>query len=146
MQESSEKMWCDKCKHETNSEFCELCGNKTESVIPTEVYWCNQCKTPIIIAVNEKRNCECPLCGGQINYLSSDLRPVFPEERLLIEILLDEPMKYCETSVWANNNRYYFDGKPFAITSKHYKNSRLNTSENNCKNSAKKTIMITLRG
>lgn len=115
------KMWCDKCKHETNSEFCELCGDKTEAVIPTEVYWCNQCKTPIIIAVNEKQNCECPLCGGQINYLSSDLRPVFPEERLLIEILLDEPMKYCETSVWANNNRYYFDGKPFAITSKHYK-------------------------
>ena len=114
-------MWCKKCEHETNSEYCELCGNKTEPVIPTEVFWCQKCRIPVIIATNERQNSSCPLCGGQISYLSSDLRPVFPEERLLIEIILEKPMQYHKASVWANNNRYYFDGKSFAITSKHYK-------------------------
>ena len=114
-------MWCKKCEHETNSEYCELCGNKTEPVIPTEVFWCQKCRIPVIIATNERQNSSCPLCGGQISYLSSDLRPVFPEERLLIEIILEKPMQYHKASVWANNNRYYFDGKSFAITSKRYK-------------------------
>lgn len=49
------------------------------------------------------------------------MRPVFPEERLLIEILLDKPLAFIGKSVWANTNRYYIDGKPIAITSKHYK-------------------------
>ena len=114
-------MWCKKCEHETNNEYCELCNSKTEPVIPTEVFWCKHCKTPVIVAVNAKQNCCCPLCGDDIEYLASDLRPVFPEERLLVEILLDEPMQYHKSSVWANNNRYYFDGKSVAITSKHYK-------------------------
>ena len=34
----------------------------------------------------------CPICGGFTNYLSADLRPVFPEERLLIEVLQDKPL------------------------------------------------------
>lgn len=47
-------MWCKKCEHETNNEYCELCNSKTEPVIPTEVFWCKHCKTPVIVAVNEK--------------------------------------------------------------------------------------------
>ena len=70
-------MWCKKCEHETNNEYCELCNSKTEPVIPTEVFWCKHCKTPVIVAVNEKQNCCCPLCGDDIEYLASDLRPVF---------------------------------------------------------------------
>ena len=30
-------MWCEKCKHETNNEICELCGDRTEPVVPTEI-------------------------------------------------------------------------------------------------------------
>ena len=30
-------------------------------------------------------------------------------------------MQYHKSSVLANNNRYYFDGKSVSITSKHYK-------------------------
>ncbi len=43
--------------------------------------------------------------------MCSDLRPVFPEERLLIEILTAKPLEYINKTVWANNNRYYIDGK-----------------------------------
>ena len=43
-----------------------------------------------------------------MKYLSADLRPVFPEERLLLELLLGEkPFAYVEKSVWAANSRYY---------------------------------------
>ncbi len=114
-------MWCKNCSHETNFSVCELCNEPTEPVIPTEVYWCSHCNIPIIKEINDTTKDTCPICGKHTQYLSSDLRPVFPEERLLIELLLDEPLKYLNSSVWANNNRYYFDGKSKAISSKHYK-------------------------
>ena len=63
----------------------------------------------------------CPECGGKLKYLTTDLRPVFPEERLLIEILFDEPMKFHQSSVWASTNRYYIDGKVVTLSSKIYK-------------------------
>jgi phosphoadenosine phosphosulfate reductase len=46
---------------------------------------------------------------------------VFPEERLLLEILQGKPLAYQNQSVWAANNRYYIDGKPVVITTKFYK-------------------------
>lgn len=114
-------MWCDNCKHETPHSVCELCGEKTEYEPNTEVHWCNICNIPIIRMENETDINKCPLCGGEAKYLASDLRTVFPEERLLIEILFDKPLAYLHDSVWANNNRYYVNGKSFAISSKHYK-------------------------
>lgn len=55
----------------------------------------------------------------KIKYLSADLRPVFPEGRLLLELLLDkEPNEFIKKSVWAANSRYYIDGKSIAISSK----------------------------
>lgn len=54
--------------------------------------------------------------GGTTKYLSTDLRPVFPEERLLLEILLDKhPQELSKSSIWAANNRYYIDGKAISI-------------------------------
>ncbi|MBP1566709.1 MAG: phosphoadenosine phosphosulfate reductase family protein [Oscillospiraceae bacterium] len=113
-------MWCQNCSHETNFSICELCNQQTVPVIPTEVYWCQNCNIPLIKEVNDISKRVCPICGESTKYLASDLRPVFPEERLLIEILLDEPMKYKDYSVWANNNRYYFNGKTKVISSKLY--------------------------
>ena len=114
-------MWCKECRRETETEYCELCGNKTDIDIPVEMYRCTKCNIPIIRYANEISRFECPLCGAKTNYMASDLRPVFPEERLLIEILLEKPLEYINCSVWANNNRYYIDDKVIAITSKNYK-------------------------
>jgi phosphoadenosine phosphosulfate reductase len=51
--------------------------------------------------------------------MAKDLRPVFPEERLLLEILLNKkPHEFIEQSVWAADSRYYINGKSIALSSK----------------------------
>jgi phosphoadenosine phosphosulfate reductase len=44
------------------------------------------------------------------------MRPVFPEERLLFEIIQGKPLEYMNRSVWAADNRYYIDGKPATVS------------------------------
>jgi len=87
------------------------------------IFFCDDCKTPIIKSANRIDKNICPLCGRETAYLCSDLRPVFPEERLLIEILTAKPFEYIDKSVWAANNRYYIDGKskmiPISVFKKH---------------------------
>lgn len=104
-------MWCKKCGKETPEAKCPECGNSTLKDAPFEVYWCDRCKTPIIKQASDISKHICTICGDTTRYLCSDVRPVFPEERLLIELLLDCPLKYIYASVWAFNNKYYFDGK-----------------------------------
>lgn len=108
-------MWCRKCNREAFGDVCDLCGATTEQDIPTEIYWCKECRTPIIKLANELCKTTCPVCGSTTNYLSVDLRPVFPEERLLLEILVDKPLAYLESSVWCTDNRYYIDGESTAL-------------------------------
>ena len=114
-------MWCKNCYRETDEEVCSVCGIKTEEDIPYELHWCDECKVPLIKAINDADRDTCSLCGGKTSYLVADLRPVFPEERLLLEILSDKPLAYINKSVWASNNRYYIDGKPIVVTAAWYK-------------------------
>lgn len=114
-------MWCKSCSRETNCETCEICGNATEQDTPIMIYWCNDCKTPIIKSANRIDKNICPLCGKGTTYLCADLRPVFPEERLLIEILTAKPLEYIDKTVWAAYNRYYIDGKSKMIPISAYK-------------------------
>lgn len=113
-------MWCRNCNLElSNDETCPICGTKTEEDIPVEIYWCKGCSVPIIVEVTQPDKGICPRCGHKTKYLSKDLRPVFPPERLLMEMLLDkEKNQYVKSSVWAMNSRYYVDGKSTAIPSK----------------------------
>ena len=112
-------MWCKTCNIETNEELCPICGSLTIEDLPTEVYWCTHCEVPIIQAATQADKGFCPLCAQKMKYLSADLRPVFPEERLLLELLLgEEPFAYIEKSVWAANSRYYINGKSVSIPSK----------------------------
>ena len=114
-------MWCNKCNIETNDTICPLCGAETIEDLPVEIYWCEHCRTPIIQTSIQADKGTCPLCKRKTKYLTADLRPVFPEERLLIEILLKKkPNEYIEKSVWASNNRYYVDGKSFIISNNLY--------------------------
>lgn len=104
-------MWCKNCNKEAFSNICDICGSITEQDIPIEIYWCSDCKVPIIKLANAIDKTVCPVCGSKITYLCVDLRPVFPEERLLYEILTSNPLKHINQSVWASDNRYYIDGK-----------------------------------
>jgi 3''-phosphoadenosine 5''-phosphosulfate sulfotransferase (PAPS reductase)/FAD synthetase and related enzymes len=114
-------VWCKDCNRETEKTLCEFCGRATEQDTPLEVYWCADCKAPIIKYTTDINKDVCPGCGGTTSYMCADLRPVFPEERLLLEILQGKPLAYLNQSVWAANNRYYIDGKPVVITTKAYK-------------------------
>ncbi|MBB5182681.1 phosphoadenosine phosphosulfate reductase family protein [Catenisphaera adipataccumulans] len=115
-------MWCKNCNIETNENNCPICGEKTVEDIPTEVYWCSECRVPVMQEVTQADKGICPRCGKHMKHLSSDIRPVFPEERLLIELILDkEPYEWAESSVWASNSRYYIDGKSVALPSKFFR-------------------------
>lgn len=112
-------MWCKQCNLETNETLCPVCGAETIEDIPVEVYWCESCKIPLIHLSTAAEKGICPICGGKTHYIASDLRPVFPEERLLLSILLGkEPDSLMHNSVWAANSRYYIDGRSISISAK----------------------------
>lgn len=96
------KYYCKNCKVNMDSSVCSICNTRTE--IKSELYWCKECNVPIY----EKK---CSVCSTRGKLIGTDLRPVFPEERLLLEILIDEPFKFKNASVWnSSGNRYIVDG------------------------------------
>lgn len=102
---------CKKCNIGTESSVCPVCGDRAETASST-VYWCDNCNIPLYDEV-------CPLCGKQAHRIGTDLRPVFPEERLLLEVMIGEPFKFKEASVWnASGNIYYANGKRVKFTVK----------------------------
>ena len=112
-------MWCKTCNIETSENTCPVCGNETEEDTPVEIYWCDNCKIPVIQITTQPDKGVCPLCKRKTKYLTADIRPVFPEERLLLEILLGKKAnEFINNSVWASDNRYYVDGKSIPIPSK----------------------------
>ncbi|MFQ9514373.1 MAG: phosphoadenosine phosphosulfate reductase family protein [Eubacterium sp.] len=93
-----------------NSEKCinQNCGCPTIS--SSTVYWCKKCNIPLF----EK---ECTICGEKGKYITTDMRPVFPEEKLLLALIKEKPFDYYEKkSVWYGSNSYIVDGKKEAIT------------------------------
>ncbi len=97
------KYFCKKCKIESEKSTCDICGGRTD--ISSRLFWCKSCNVPIYDEF-------CPICGTRGDYFTTDARPVFPEERLLIETVMGEPLKYLEHSVWnASSSGYFVDGK-----------------------------------
>ena len=69
-----------------------------------KVNWCTNCNIPII----EKDICP---CGTPTTYLTTDVRPVFPQERYLLYLLTDNE-SYLSSIVWAGKGyRYFLDGQ-----------------------------------
>ncbi len=97
---------CPKCNVPMVGEKCvkPSCGHKT--IASTTLYWCYECNIPIYEKV-------CPICGIEGEYIATDLRPVFPEERLLVALILgtEDVWKYIDTSMWYANNMYIIDGQ-----------------------------------
>ena len=104
------KYFCKNCNINVESSECSVCGARTE--VESKLYWCATCNIPVYDEI-------CPICGCKGEYFTSDARPVFPEERLLIEIILGKPFCFIEDSVWnGSGNRYYVNGRkiPFSVT------------------------------
>lgn len=92
---------CDNLECETST--CPVCGKRTE-LIKTEVYYCKHCNVPLFDDV-------CPVCHSKCEKIGADVRPVFAEERLLLEVLSDKPFSLANKSVWnLGGNNYVIDG------------------------------------
>ncbi len=98
---------CDDLICETS--MCPICGARAE-LLSTEVYYCDKCNAPIFFN-------NCPVCGSECKKIGTDLRPVFAEERLLLEVLLKKPFEFADKSLWcAGANNYLLNGKKFKIS------------------------------
>ena len=96
---------CPKCKSLADGDVCMNpgCGHKTEFV--TTIYWCKHCNIPVF------DKC-CSNCGNDAEYIATDIRPVFPEENMLISLILhDDAFYYEKSSMWYGGNGYIVDGK-----------------------------------
>lgn len=118
-------MQCKVCNIETTENRCPECGRETEQERELKVYWCRECRVPVYKYDDELDvDADCPNCFGSLEYMATDIRPVFPEERLLLELLLKcKPYEYMNKSVWANGSRYYIDGKPKMVSSNDFRNA-----------------------
>lgn len=106
------KYECSNCNHLIcDTSTCPVCNQRTY-VSKSEIFYCNHCNTPLYEET-------CPLCGEKGKYIGTDIRPVFPEERLLIEVILDKPLSFASKSVWCTSGgNYYVDGKKIKLSLK----------------------------
>lgn len=101
---------CPKCKIPMAGEKCikPNCGCNTE--MASTIYWCDTCGVPVFDKT-------CPVCGDEGKYIATDIRPVFPEENMLISILIkDDPFAYQKSSVWYGSGAYIIDGKKVRLS------------------------------
>ena len=100
---------CDNLICETS--ICPVCSSRTQ-VEKSEIYYCSSCNIPVFYD-------KCPICKENCDYIGTDIRPVFPEERLLLESILDKPFCFSNSSVWnTSGNNYIVDGKKIKISIK----------------------------
>jgi len=86
-----------------NTERVKL--NNSYIRLKTKLFWCDECNVPLS---DEK----CSRCGIEGKYIGTDLRPVFPEEQLLLNIVSSGKFPIDGKSVWyLSSNRYVIDGQ-----------------------------------
>lgn len=92
-------------------------NNITNEEVNTKIYWCKNCKVPLI--KTEEDNKYCPICNKRTRYMASDVRPVFPNEIALLEILNSvKKGTYQKSSVWKGRTTYFVDGESIRISNK----------------------------
>ncbi len=145
------KFFCEQCGQEDSGVYrdpeknkCNYCKNELEKLgaersqeysnfkrvydnsflnIKSEIYYCSTHDVPHF---DTKCNyCETQKLENSSSYLSTDLRPVFGEERLFLMTLLtlnksnkDLIRRIESKSVWASSTHYYFDGKSLSVSKK----------------------------
>lgn len=103
---------CENCNDlECETSICPVCNSRTK-IKKSEIYWCNNCNIPLY-------NKTCSYCNGKGEYIGTDIRPVFPEERLLLECLRNKPFEFAGCSVWnTTGNKYIINGKKIKFSVK----------------------------
>src|SRR5690554_1973397 len=58
------------------------------------LFWCKKCNAPTLAKI-------CQVCNTQGKRVATDIRPIFPEEKILLETLLQYPIGYLsKKSTW----------------------------------------------
>lgn len=106
------KYVCNNCDNLIcESSTCPVCKNRTY-IDKSEIYYCKHCNIPLFDNL-------CSICGNRSEYIGTDIRPVFPQERLLLESIEGKPFKYAGKSVWNTSGNYYFvDGNKIKFSVK----------------------------
>lgn len=115
------------CKNDnikTKSSICPVCNQRTE-LEKSDIFWCDECRVPLY-----QKTCEC--CGNKGRRITTDIRPVFPEERLLLEMMTEKsPGFYEKKSVWnCAGNRYIADGERIEFSVKDLKSKNVEEIRN----------------
>lgn len=99
------KYTCRACNElECESSVCPVCHQRAE-LKKSEIYWCENCNIP-------NYDQKCSICSKEGKYIGTDIRPVFSEERLLLEVLKGELFQYVNQSIWnTSGNQYIVNGK-----------------------------------
>lgn len=106
---------CDGLICETS--ICPVCNERTY-INKSEIFYCDNCNIPLFDKV-------CPICNSEARYFGTDVRPVFAEERLLLECILDKPFAFVEKSVWnTSGNNYYVNGEKIKFVIKEAVNEK----------------------
>lgn len=106
---------CDGLICETS--ICPVCNERTY-INKSEIFYCDNCNIPLFDKI-------CPICNSKARYFGTDVRPVFAEERLLLECILDKPFVFAEKSVWnTSGNNYYVNGEKIKFVIKDVVNEK----------------------
>lgn len=102
---------CPKCKIPMNGEKCIKKSCQTRTIMSTTIYWCSECNVPVFEPF-------CSKCGTSADYIATDIRPVFPEEKLLLAIVQEKtnPLCYDSSAVWYGGGAYIIDGKKVKLS------------------------------
>ena len=113
------RYFCEKCKVLQEESICNICGNTT--INNTAIFWNKEKNIPIIATMDflDDDNFD----SNVFKRISTDIRPVFPQERLLVELILGKPFKYLHSSCWSTaGGTYFIDGKKVKVAIKDLKN------------------------
>ena len=93
---------------------CPVCKGRAE-IYESKIFYCPHCNAPSF-------DSKCNQCGTECYYIGTDLRPVFAEERLLLEVLQKNPFCYADKAIWnVGGNHYIIDGEKKNISYKDLK-------------------------
>lgn len=103
------KYICKQCDNlESETSVCPVCGNRT-TLVSSDIFYSTKNNVPVFSEV-------IPETGEVCKRISTDIRPVFAQERLLLEVVLGCPMAFAGKSVWSiKNSIYLVDGKKYSI-------------------------------
>jgi len=90
---------------------CSKEGCTANLISSITIYYCKECNVPSFEKI-------CPCCGNEGKYIASDIRPVFPEEKLLVAIAskMKSPFELDNKSVWCSSVGYFVDGEKFELS------------------------------